>query len=46
MLRKEMGGVHNREDYPKSDGNWLKNIILQLENGQTTARTNPIIKIE
>jgi succinate dehydrogenase/fumarate reductase flavoprotein subunit len=45
-LRTETRGAHNREDYPALDENWLKNIVLQLENGQTKANMKPMAKDE
>ena len=44
LLRTESRGVHFREDYPQSDnGNWLKNIIVKLENGEVSLRSQPIV---
>ena len=45
-LRTETRGAHNREDHPALDENWLKNIVLQLENGQTKANMKPMAKDE
>jgi len=44
MLRTETRGAHNREDYPELDESWSKNIVLQLENEQTTVKTKPIVR--
>ena len=41
-LRTETRGAHNREDYPKLDEGWLKNIFLQLYKGKTIARMKPV----
>jgi succinate dehydrogenase/fumarate reductase flavoprotein subunit len=41
ILRTETRGAHNREDYPHVDESWSKNIVLQLENNQTTVQTKP-----
>ena len=41
-LRTETRGAHNREDYPKLDESWLKNIFLQLYKGKTIARMKPV----
>ncbi|MHC2205779.1 succinate dehydrogenase/fumarate reductase flavoprotein subunit [Paenibacillus sp. PvR052] len=40
LERKESRGGHYREDYPKADQNWYKNIILDRShpNGFFTAR--------
>ena len=40
-LREETRGAHNREDYPESDENCLKNIVLQLENNDTVVQLTP-----
>ena len=37
-LRTETRGAHNREDYPQLDESWSKNIVLQLEKGETIAK--------
>jgi fumarate reductase (CoM/CoB) subunit A len=41
-LRKETRGAHHREDYPESNENWLKNIVLQRENDSTAVELMPI----
>jgi len=34
-MRKKTRGAHEREDFPeKDDKNWLKNIVIRLENGK------------
>lgn len=44
MQRTETRGAHYREDYPELDESWSKNIVLQLENEQTTVKTKPILQ--
>ena len=39
MIRTESRGSHFRVDYPKQDDkNWLKNIIVKMEGGETKIR--------
>jgi len=43
LVRKESRGSHFRVDYPKSDDkNWLKNIVIALENGKPKIRAEPV----
>jgi fumarate reductase (CoM/CoB) subunit A len=41
-MRKETRGAHNREDYPRMDEVWLKNIVFRLENGNMVINTKPV----
>jgi fumarate reductase (CoM/CoB) subunit A len=41
-MRKETRGAHNREDYPRMDEAWLKNIVFQLKNGKMIINTKPV----
>jgi len=40
-LRTETRGAHNREDYPELDESWSRNIVFQLENGETMMKMKP-----
>jgi len=43
MIRTESRGSHFRVDYPKRDDkNWLKNIIVKMEGGETEIRYESI----
>ena len=33
-MRRETRGAHNREDYPRLDAEWSKNIVFQLQDGK------------
>lgn len=43
-LRRETRGAHSREDYPKLDEGWAKNIVLQLEDEQSTVTMRSIVR--
>jgi fumarate reductase (CoM/CoB) subunit A len=40
-MRKETRGAHNREDYPRTDEEWSKNILFQLRDGKMIVETKP-----
>jgi len=40
-MRKESRGAHNREDYPRTDEEWSKNILFQLRDGKMIVETKP-----
>ncbi|MCL5045545.1 MAG: FAD-binding protein [Actinobacteria bacterium] len=43
LIRTESRGALYRRDFPKTDNvNWLKNIVLKLENGETRVTTLPV----
>jgi fumarate reductase (CoM/CoB) subunit A len=44
MLRTETRGAHNREDYPEFDESWSKNIVLALENEQTSVKMKAVVQ--
>lgn len=39
MMRRETRGAHNREDYPRTEDSWLKNIVFQV--GSRPGVVNP-----
>lgn len=45
LMRTETRGAHYREDYPQQDEKWLKNIVFQLENGETKVHMRPVATI-
>ncbi len=38
LARTESRGAHQREDFPQADGSFLKNQVLELEQGELAAR--------
>jgi fumarate reductase (CoM/CoB) subunit A len=44
-MRKETRGAHNREDFPQLDEEWLRNIVFELKNGETTVRTKSVVGV-
>lgn len=41
-MRKETRGAHNREDYPRMDEEWSKNIVFQKKSGKMIVSTKPV----
>jgi len=41
-MRRESRGAHNREDYPRTDEEWSKNIVFQLMDGNMIVKTKPV----
>lgn len=43
LLRRESRGSHYREDHPEMNNtDWMKNIVLRLENGEVKSSIKPI----
>ncbi len=42
LMRKESRGLQEREDYPDSDPNWLKHIIIEKADGKMRLSTEPV----
>ncbi len=43
LLREESRGAHYRKDFPSvDDANWLKNVVLRWEGGETVTGTRPV----
>jgi succinate dehydrogenase/fumarate reductase flavoprotein subunit len=45
LMRTESRGNHQREDYPETKDEWLKNIYVQEKNGKMTLTARPVIKL-
>ena len=43
LVRTESRGAHFREDYPRSERRWLRNIVLRLEGVQMHHRIDPLM---
>lgn len=43
LTRTESRGAHFREDYPNEDKEWLKNIVIRLENNEFKINVKPVI---
>ena len=41
-MRTETRGAHNREDYPRTDEGWSKNIVFQLMGDKLVVTTKPL----
>jgi succinate dehydrogenase/fumarate reductase flavoprotein subunit len=41
-MRTETRGAHNREDYPRTNEEWSKNIVFQLRDGKLAVTTKPV----
>ncbi len=41
-MRRETRGAHNREDYPRLDAEWSKNIVFQLQDGKRIISVKPV----
>ncbi|MGE5253633.1 MAG: FAD-dependent oxidoreductase [Planctomycetaceae bacterium] len=42
LMRTETRGAHSREDYPREDEKWAKNIVFQSEGGETKVHLRPV----
>jgi succinate dehydrogenase/fumarate reductase flavoprotein subunit len=43
LLRTESRGLHERNDYPNEDPQWLKHILIKKINGKLALRTEQIV---
>ena len=42
LTRTESRGLHFRDDYPRNDPNWIKNVILKKDGERITVEVQPV----
>ncbi len=42
LTRTESRGLHYREDFPRLDANWIKNVVIRKKDGEMEVSVQPV----